>query len=79
MTLRLTILAIFGTAFCPRCNKTNQVYKIRYGDAPVYTLRVTENGDTTYSPIHNGIYEGGGCISTVQSPQWYCDRDKITF
>lgn len=70
---------VLGKAFCPRCNKTNQVYKIRYGDAPVYNLHVSAKGDTTYSPIHDGIYEAGTCISTAQSPQWYCARDKIHF
>jgi len=70
---------VFGTAICPKCNKTNQVYKIRYGDAPIYVIRVNDNGDTTYSPIHNGIYEAGTCVSTAQSAQWYCDRDKIEF
>ena len=69
----------FGKAICPRCNKTNQVYKIRYGDSPAYTMQVMENGDTTYSPIHNGIYEAGTCISSRQSALWYCDRDKIEF
>lgn len=70
---------IFGTAICPKCKNTNQVYKIRYGDAPVYTLQVNDNGDTTYSPIHNGVYQAGTCISTAQSAMWYCDRDKIEF
>lgn len=70
---------IFGTAICPKCNRTNQVYKIRYGDAPVYTLQINDSGDTTYSPIHNGIYEAGTCVSSVQSARWYCDRDKIKF
>jgi len=70
---------IFGKAICPKCNKSNQVYKIRYGDAPVYTFRVSENGDTTYSPIHNGVYEAGTCVSSAQSGQWYCGRDKIEF
>ena len=71
--------SVFGTAVCPKCNKTNQVYKIRYGDAPVYTFGVNDNGDTTYSPIHNGVYEAGTCVSTAQSAQWYCDRDKIEY
>ncbi|MDI9868929.1 hypothetical protein [Flectobacillus roseus] len=48
---------VFGIAICPKCIKTNQVYKIRYSDAPVYTMQVNNKGDTTYSPIHYGIYE----------------------
>jgi hypothetical protein len=70
---------LFGTAVCPKCRRTDQVYKIRYGDAPVYTVRINDNGDTTYSPIHNGVYEAGTCVSVAQSAQWYCDRDKIQF
>jgi hypothetical protein len=70
---------IFGTAICPKCNKTNQVYKIRYGDAPVYTLKINDNGDTTYSSIHNGVYQASTCVSSRQSAQWYCDRDKIEY
>jgi hypothetical protein len=69
----------FGTAICPKCTKTNQVYKIRYGDAPVYTLLINDKGDTTYSPIHNGVYEAGSCVSSAQSARWYCNRDKIEF
>ena len=70
---------IFGKAICPKCNKTNQVFKIRYGDAPVYAFRVSKNGDPVFSPIHNGVYEAGTCVSSAQSGQWYCDRDKIEF
>jgi phage FluMu protein Com len=70
---------IFGTAVCPKCKQTNQVYKIRYGDAPVYTFRVNKNGDTLNSAIHNGVFEAGTDVSSAQNPQWYCDRDKIKF
>jgi len=70
---------IFGKAFCPKCSKTNQVYKIHYGDAPIYSLKINENGDTIFSPIHNGVYQAGTCVSSAQSAEWYCDRDKIEF
>jgi hypothetical protein len=70
---------IFGKAICPKCDKTNKVYKISYGMAPVYAMTINDNGDTTYSPIHNGVYEAGTCVSSRQSAQWYCDRDKIEF
>ena len=70
---------IFGTSYCPKCKRTDMVYKIRYGDAPVYTLQVNDNGDTIYSAIHNGVYEAGTCVSSRQSSQWYCIRDKIEF
>jgi hypothetical protein len=69
---------LFKTAVCPKCRKADRVYKIRYGDAPVYTVR-TNDGDTAYSPIHNGVYEAGTCVSVAQSAEWYCDRDKIQF
>jgi hypothetical protein len=68
-----------GTPVCPKCRRADQVYKIRYGDAPVYKVHISDNGDTTYSPIHNGVYEAGTCVSAAQSAQWYCDRDKIQF
>ncbi len=70
---------IFGKAICPKCNKSNRVYKIRYGDAPIYTFKINSHGDTTYSRIRNGVYQAGTCVSTAQSPSWYCDRDKIEF
>lgn len=70
---------IFGAAVCPKCRKADRVYKIRYGDAPVSTRHISDHGDTTYSPIHKGIYEAGTCVSVAQSAQWYCDRDKIQF
>ena len=70
---------IFGKAICPKCNKSNRVYKIRYGDAPIYTFKINSHGDTTYSPIRNGVYQAGTCVSSAQSASWYCDRDKIGF
>jgi hypothetical protein len=70
---------LFGTAVCPKCRRTDRVYKIRYGDTPVYTVRIDDNGNKTYSPIHNGVYEAGTCVSTARSARWYCDRDKIEF
>ncbi len=54
-------------------------YKIRYGDAPIYTRHINNNGDTIYSPIHNGIYEAGTDVTSSQDPKWFCDRDKIEF
>lgn len=70
---------IYGTAICPKCNKTNRVYKVSYGEAPVYVIRISEKGDTTYSPLYKGTYQAGTGVSTVQSAEWYCDRDKIEF
>jgi hypothetical protein len=70
---------IFGIVICPKCRRPDQVYKIHYGDAPVYTVRTDDNGNKTYSPFHNGVYQAGTCVSTAQSARWYCDRDQIEF
>ncbi|MDQ6758191.1 MAG: hypothetical protein M3004_14810 [Bacteroidota bacterium] len=67
-----------GQMLCPKCNKADKVYKIRYGDGlPMATRHVSENGDITYSPIVNGHYNAGTCIVGVAT--FYCDRDKVTF
>jgi hypothetical protein len=70
---------ILGKAYCPKCMRTDKVYEIRYGDAPMVAIRIDKKGDTTYSKIHDGIYDAGTCISSDQSAQWFCDRDKIEF
>ncbi|MCC2546341.1 hypothetical protein LJY25_07785 [Hymenobacter sp. BT175] len=61
---------------CPKCKRSNHVYEIWYGDAPVVTTRVSKSGATTYSPIYKGKYQGS-CI--VQPASYYCDRDKLKF
>jgi hypothetical protein len=67
-----------GQMLCPKCNKADKVYKIRYGDGlPLGTTYISESGDTTYSPIVNGHYNAGTCIVGVAT--YYCDRDKIKF
>ena len=70
---------IFGKAYCPKCGKAGMTYKINYGDAPIYTMKINDKGDTTYSPFYKGRYQAGNCVSNIQSPRWYCDRDKIEF
>jgi hypothetical protein len=68
----------FGQTLCLKCKKADNVYKIRYGDAlPVVSIRVSENGDTTFSRIVNGHYNAGSCIGGVAT--YYCDRDKVEF
>mgnify|MGYP000954310805 FL=1 len=63
---------------CPKCNKADKVYKIRYGDGlPLSTRHISESGDTSYSPIVNGHYNAGTCIVGVAT--YYCDRDKLKF
>lgn len=67
-----------GHILCPKCNKADKVYKIRYGDAlPVTSRQVSENGDTTFSRIVNGHYNAGSCIGGIAT--YYCDRDKVEF
>ena len=65
-----------GKVFCPICKRTDKVYKIQYGDAPIMTRIISKTGDTTYSPIYKGTYQAG-CI--VDPAKYYCDRDKVKF
>ena len=65
-----------GKVICPKCQRTDKVYKIAYGDAPVATRHISKSGDTTYSPIYKGTYQAG-CI--VEPAKYYCERDKIKF
>jgi len=66
-----------GNVKCLKCNKTDEVYPIRYGDAPIYTSRTTESGEKVLSPIYKGKYQAGACI--VRTAKYYCDRDKVKF
>lgn len=67
---------VFGRVVCPICRRTNNVYKIRYGDAPVFIFKTSKSGDTTYSPIYKGKYQA----SCLREPAtYYCDRDKVKF
>jgi hypothetical protein len=71
---------IFGKAYCPKCGKADKTYKISYSDAPIYySLNINGNGDTISSAIYKGKYQAGTCVSSAQSAQWYCDRNKIEF
>ncbi len=65
-----------GKVICPKCKRTDKVYKIEYGDAPVMTRHISKSGDTTYSPIYKGTYQES-CI--VGPAKYYCDRDKVKF
>jgi hypothetical protein len=67
---------VLGRVICPKCKKADKVYKISYGDAPVFTRRITKSGDTTYSSIYKGTYQA----FCMQGPaNYYCDRDKVKF
>ncbi len=67
-----------GQILCLKCNKSDKVYKIRYGDGLTLTKRhIAKSGDTTYSPIVNGYYNAGTCIAGLAT--YYCDRDKMIF
>jgi hypothetical protein len=67
-----------GQVICPKCNKTDKVYQIIYGDRQLSQM-VIVNGDTTYSNIVNKKYYAGTCISSLLSPHYFCGRDKIKF
>lgn len=74
----LTKKNFFGQTICPKCDKADKVYKIRYGDGlPLSSVQISDNGDTTYSPIGNGRYNVGTCIVGVAT--YYCDRDRVRF
>lgn len=66
----------FGKVLCPICKRTDMVYKIQYGDAPIMTRHISKTGDTTYSPIYKGTYQES-CI--VGLAKFFCDRDKAKF
>ena len=65
-----------GKVICPKCKRTDKVYPIEYGDAPITTSYISKSGDTTYSSIYKGKYRES-CI--VEPAKYYCDRDKIKF
>jgi hypothetical protein len=67
---------ILGSVICPLCKHSDEVYEIRYSDAPVFTFNVNKSGDTTYSPIYKGKYQAG-CL--VGPASYYCSRDKVKF
>ena len=69
---------LFGQTICIKCNKADKVYRIRYGDGlPLSSMHISDNGDTTYSPIVNGRYNAGTCIVGIAT--YYCDRDRVQF
>jgi hypothetical protein len=41
---------IQGKIICPKCEKADKVYVIRYGDNPISVRTISKSGDTTYSP-----------------------------
>ena len=65
-----------GKIFCPKCKRTDKVYKIRYGDNPTYVRHINASGNTTYSPLYKGTYQED---CTERPAKYYCDRDKIKF
>ena len=65
-----------GKIFCPKCKRTDKVYKIKYGDNPTYVRHINASGNTTYSPLYKGTYQED---CTERPAKYYCDRDKIKF
>ena len=58
-----------NVAVCPKCNKDDKVIPISYGlpTEQAYTLK------------EQGKLKLGGCCLSNDSPNWYCNRDKIEF
>jgi hypothetical protein len=67
---------VLSRVICPKCKRTDKVYEIQYGDAPVATKQASRLGDTTYSPIYKGKYQAS-CI--VGPAKFYCNRDRVKF
>jgi len=65
-----------GKIICPKCNKTDKVYIIRYGDNPKMVRHISKTYDTTYSPLYKGTYQEN---CTTRPAKFYCDRDKVKF
>jgi len=65
-----------GKIICPKCKRTDKVYKIQYSSMPVMTRLISKSGDTTYSPVYKDTYQES-CI--VGLAKYYCDRDKVKF
>lgn len=56
-------------AACPKCNRTDSVLKIIYGDgAPV-----------EYDRNGNQLNLAGGCLVSSISPNWFCKRDRVRY
>jgi len=68
-----------GRAVCPKCKKTDKVYKAIYGDGQILTLKINDMGDTTYSNISGRNFYMGTCVTNDLNPLWHCERDKIEF
>jgi len=67
---------VVGRAYCPKCRRTDKVYKIRHSLSPVYVRKISSKGDTTYLPIYKGYYQEDDMDMVAT---YYCDRDKAKF
>jgi len=67
-----------GKAICPKCQRTNNVFKAIYTDPPI-RVRKTIKGDTIYSPIFKGRYYMPTDVSNELDPHWYCKKDDLLF
>jgi hypothetical protein len=65
-----------GKIICPKCNQTDKVYEVEYGE-PTFVSHINKKGDTTNSRIYNGKYHAGTCVGAIA--KYYCDRNKIKF
>jgi hypothetical protein len=46
-----------GKVICQKCKRTDNIYKIVYGDNPIYVRNISSSGDTTYSQLYKGTYQ----------------------
>lgn len=68
---------MLGQVLCPKCNRTDRVFEIAYGDGLSAKMEVSKSGDTTYTHLMNGKYISGGCEGGIA--RHYCNRDKVKF
>lgn len=63
---------------CPKCNKSDKVFKTVYGLEQIVSFRI-EKGDTIYSPKVGKKYYMGSCIDNEFNPRYFCDRDSLFY
>ena len=68
-----------GKTICPKCNKSDKVYKIIYSDGiPKHFEDDTKVLKPNANPnIIGGKYYAGTCIVGIS--KYFCDRDKVEF
>jgi hypothetical protein len=54
---------------CPKCQKNDKVIPILYGEPTEEAMK----------EIKRGFWRMGGCVVFLDSPNWYCKRDRLEF